>query len=165
VPVRVFVDGTRADRKAQLVKIVADIAARVKYLDIARLRTTTTPMCWSSWCGGPRPQSHHSDFCTAAERGARDSLLGRSAMPERLPQEREIRDAAFHVILTVDNGDFVFFDCAYEELLQSLGPITTPRPCPETMFNDNVSMGGFDVYVQLPSSSGLHAGLTRSIER
>ena len=25
------------------------------------------------------------------------------------------------VILTVDNGDFVFFDCAYEELLQSLG--------------------------------------------
>ena len=27
------------------------------------------------------------------------------------------------VILTVDNGDFVFLDCAYEELLQSLGPI------------------------------------------
>ena len=27
------------------------------------------------------------------------------------------------VILTVDAGDFVFLDCAYEELLQSLGPI------------------------------------------
>ncbi len=26
------------------------------------------------------------------------------------------------MILTVDNGDFVFLDCAYEELLQSLGP-------------------------------------------
>ena len=34
-PVRVFADGTRADRKAQLAKIVADIAARVQHLDIA----------------------------------------------------------------------------------------------------------------------------------
>src|SRR6266403_2999927 len=34
-PVRVFADGTRADRKAQLGKIVADIAARVQHLDIA----------------------------------------------------------------------------------------------------------------------------------
>ena len=29
------------------------------------------------------------------------------------------------VILTVDNGDFIFLDCAYEELLQSLGPERT----------------------------------------
>src|SRR5437762_2510206 len=35
VPVRVFADGTRADRKAQIAKIVADIASRVKHLDIA----------------------------------------------------------------------------------------------------------------------------------
>src|SRR3978361_1214044 len=35
VPVRVFADGSRADRKAQLAKIVADIAARVQHLDIA----------------------------------------------------------------------------------------------------------------------------------
>jgi len=34
-PVRVFADGTRTDRKAQLAKIVADIAARVQHLDIA----------------------------------------------------------------------------------------------------------------------------------
>ena len=34
-PVRVFADGTRPDRKAQLAKIVADIAARVQHLDIA----------------------------------------------------------------------------------------------------------------------------------
>src|SRR5438046_8542581 len=34
-PVRVFADGTRADRKAQLAKVVADIAGRVQYLDIA----------------------------------------------------------------------------------------------------------------------------------
>ena len=34
------------------------------------------------------------------------------------------------VILTVDNGDFIFLDCAYEELLQSLGPINDTLPCP-----------------------------------
>src|SRR5712671_6856060 len=34
-PVRVFADGNRPDRKAQLAKIVADIAGRVQYLDIA----------------------------------------------------------------------------------------------------------------------------------
>src|SRR3954468_24196389 len=35
LPVRVFADSNRADRKAQLAKIVADIAAKVKNLDIA----------------------------------------------------------------------------------------------------------------------------------
>jgi hypothetical protein len=52
------------------------------------------------------------------------------------------------VILTVDNGDFVFLDCAYEELLQSLGPINDTATVPWTMFNDNVSKGYFDVYDQ-----------------
>ena len=52
------------------------------------------------------------------------------------------------VILTVDDGDFVFFDCAYEELLQSLGPINDTSSVPWTMFNDDVSMGFFDVYDQ-----------------
>src|SRR5215472_10289696 len=34
-PVRVFADGNRADRKAQLAQVVADIARRVQHLDIA----------------------------------------------------------------------------------------------------------------------------------
>src|SRR6516225_7306893 len=33
-PVRVFADGSRADRKAQLAKVVADIGQRVQHLDI-----------------------------------------------------------------------------------------------------------------------------------
>ena len=52
------------------------------------------------------------------------------------------------VILTVDNGDFTFLDCAYEELLQALGPINDTSSVPWTMFNDNVHMGFFDVYDQ-----------------
>src|SRR5215475_8332686 len=34
-PVRVFAEGTRADRKAQLARVVADIGRRVQHLDIA----------------------------------------------------------------------------------------------------------------------------------
>ena len=69
------------------------------------------------------------------------------------------------VILTVDNGDFVFLDCAYEELLQSLGPINDTSTVPWTMFNDDVSMGFFDVYDQYilnllydPAHQGRHDG-------
>ena len=48
----------------------------------------------------------------------------------------------------MDDGDFVFFDCAYEEILQGLGPINDTDSVPWTMFNDDVSMGFFDVYDQ-----------------
>src|SRR3954464_15158853 len=38
-PVRVFADGNRSDRKAQLAKVVADIGRRVQHLDIAMADT------------------------------------------------------------------------------------------------------------------------------
>src|SRR6202047_68568 len=40
MPVRVFADGNRSDRKAQLAKVVADIGARVQHLDIAMAETS-----------------------------------------------------------------------------------------------------------------------------
>jgi Protein of unknown function (DUF2927) len=52
------------------------------------------------------------------------------------------------VILPVDAGDFTFYDCAYEELLQSLGAINDDSTVPWTMFNDDVQMGFFDIYDQ-----------------
>ena len=52
------------------------------------------------------------------------------------------------VILPVDAGEFTFFDCAYEEMLQGLGPINDDSSVPWTMFNDDVQMGFFDVYDQ-----------------
>src|SRR5262249_29141403 len=51
------------------------------------------------------------------------------------------------VLLVVDAGDFIFRDCVYEELLQSLGPIND-TDIPWTMFNDDVQMGFFDIYDQ-----------------
>ena len=52
------------------------------------------------------------------------------------------------MILPVDAGDFTFLDCAYEELLQALGPINDDASIPWTMFNDDVQMGFFDLYDQ-----------------
>ncbi len=147
-PVRVFADGTRADRKAQLAKIVADIAARGSAPRHRHgRRQSTTPMCRSSWCATAisiapsRPSTAANAPRRFAPRSTRNACSG-----FRKNEKFEIEHS--DVILTVDNGDFVFFDCAYEELLQSLGPINDTSSVPWTMFNDNVSMGYFDVYDQ-----------------
>ena len=146
-PVRIFVDGNRADRKAQLAKVVADIGKRVQHLDIA--------------------MSDSGDAANVVVKLVRDRDLNRTiATYYGVDRAREIRASLdpqclsgfrkndkfeiehSDVILTVDNGDFIFFDCAYEELLQAMGPINDTSSVPWTMFNDNVQMGFFDVYDQ-----------------
>ena len=146
-PVRVFADGARGDRKAQLARIVADIAARVQHLDIAMagdnddanvlvklVRDRDLNRTITTFYGNERAKEIRSSLDPQCLSGFRKN--------ERFEIEHS------DVILTVDNGDFVFFDCAYEELLQSLGPINDTSSVPWTMFNDNVSMGYFDVYDQ-----------------
>jgi hypothetical protein len=147
VPVRVFADGNRADRKAQLSKVVADIARRVQHLDIAMaensdganvvvklVRDRDLFRTISTFYGSERAREIHASLDPQCLSGFRKN--------ERF----EITHS--DVILTVDTGDFVFLDCAYEELLQSLGPINDTSSVPWTMFNDKVSMGYFDVYDQ-----------------
>ena len=146
-PVRVFADGTRPDRKAQLAKIVADIAARVQHLDIAMAGTTEDANVQVKLVRDRDLQRTIATFY-GSERAKeiRSSLDPQCLSGFRKNERFEIEHS--DVILTVDNGDFVFFDCAYEELLQSLGPINDTSSVPWTMFNDNVSMGYFDVYDQ-----------------
>ena len=147
VPVRVFADGTRADRKAQIAKIVADIASRVRHLDIAvvdnndnanvlvkLVRDRDLFRTISTFYGEERAKEIKTSLDPQCLSGFRKN------------EKFEIEHS--DVILTVDNGDFVFLDCAYEELLQSLGPINDTSTVPWTMFNDNVSMGYFDIYDQ-----------------
>ena len=147
-PVRVFADGaSRPDRKAQLVKVVADIAQRVQHLDIAMAET-----------GGDANvvvtlvrdrdlfRTIQSSYGNERAREIRQSLDPQCLSGFRKNDRFEIEHS--DVILTVDRGDFAFLDCAYEELLQSLGPINDTSTVPWTMFNDNVSMGFFDVYDQ-----------------
>jgi hypothetical protein len=146
-PVRVFAEGPRTGRKAQLAKIVADIGAHIAHLDIA--------------------MADSLEAANVAVTLVRDRDLDRTiAKTYGRERAREIKTSldpqclsGFHkneryeiehadVILTVDGGDFVFFDCAYEEMLQSLGPINDTSSVPWTMFNDKVSMGFFDVFDQ-----------------
>jgi hypothetical protein len=145
-PVRVHADG-RPDRKAQLAKIVTDIALRVRHLDIAMaesgeeanvvvklVRDRDLSRTIATFYGNERAREIRSSLDPQCLSGFRKN--------EKFEIERS------DVILTVDNGDFTFFDCAYEELLQSLGPINDTSTVPWTMFNDSVSMGFFDIYDQ-----------------
>ena len=146
-PVRVFADGNRGDRKAQLAKIVADIASRVQHLDIAMAGSLEEANVQVKLVRDRDLQRTIATFYGSDRaKEIRSSLDPQCLSGFRKNEKFEIEHS--DVILTVDNGDFVFFDCAYEELLQSLGPINDTASVPWTMFNDNVSMGYFDVYDQ-----------------
>ena len=146
-PVRVFADGDRPDRKAQLAKVVADIAKRVRHLDIAMAESSDGANVVVKLVRDRDLFRTISTFYGSDRaREIRTSLDPQCLSGFRKNDKYEIEHS--DVILTVDNGDFIFLDCAYEELLQSLGPINDTNSVPWTMFNDNVSMGFFDVYDQ-----------------
>jgi hypothetical protein len=146
-PVRVFAEGNRADRRAQLAQVVADIAKRVQHLDIA-IVTNAEDANVTVKLVRDRDLSRTiaKDYGNARAKEIKTSLDPQCLSGFRKNDAYEIERS--NVILTVDNGDFVFLDCAYEELLQSLGPINDTSSVPWTMFNDKVSMGFFDVYDQ-----------------
>jgi len=146
-PVRVYAESDRADRKAQLAKVVADIGKRVQHLDIAMIDTNEAANVRVKLVRDRDLFRTISSFYGAEKaREIRTSLDPQCLSGFRKNDNFEIEHS--DVILTVDNGDFTFLDCAYEELLQSLGPINDTASVPWTMFNDNVSMGYFDVYDQ-----------------
>ncbi len=147
-PVRVFViNKGRPDRRAQLAKIIADIGKRIQHLDIAitenRDEANFTVIL---------VRDRDLNATLAAVYGdERAREIHRSLDPQCLSsfsKNEQFEIVRSDVILTVDNSDFVFHDCAYEELLQALGPINDTRSVPWTMFNDTVHMGYFDVYDQ-----------------
>jgi hypothetical protein len=148
MPVRVFASGgARPDRRAQLARVVADIGARVRHLDIAMadsrdsanvivnlVRDRDLSRTIATFYGNERAREIRSSLDPQCLSGFRKN--------ERFEIEHS------DVLLTFDSSDFTFLDCAYEELLQSLGPINDTSSVPWTMFNDSVSMGFFDVYDQ-----------------
>lgn len=148
VPVRVFAGGVnRPDRKAQLAKVVADIARRIAHLDIAMAETgEAANVAVTLVRDRDLLRTIKRFYGEERAREIRKSLDPQCLSGFRKSETFEIQHS--DVILTVDNGDFVFLDCAYEELLQSLGPINDTSAVPWTMFNDKVSMGFFDVYDQ-----------------
>jgi hypothetical protein len=147
-PVRVFADGVRRNnRKTQLAKVVADIANRVRHLDIAMADSSDGANVVVKLVRDRDLFRTISTFYgTERAREIRSNLDPQCLSGFRKNDKYEIEHS--DVILTVDNGDFIFLDCAYEELLQSLGPINDTTSIPWTMFNDSVQMGFFGVYDQ-----------------
>lgn len=146
-PVRVFAEGSRADRKAQLAKVVADIGQRVQHLDIAMAdKAEDANITVQLVRDRDLTRTIAKNYGSERAKEIKTSLDPQCLSAFRKNERYEITHS--DVILTVDTGDFVFLDCAYEELLQSLGPINDTSSVPWTMFNDKVSMGYFDVYDQ-----------------
>jgi hypothetical protein len=147
-PVRVFVDSRgEPDRRRQVAEAVTDIAARIEHLDIAMTEERA-----ASNVGVTLVRKRDFAATIRAFYGReRARRIQRSLEPACLSgfsKDEQYRIVHSDVILVVDAGDFIFYDCVYEELLQALGPINDDSSVPWTMFNDEVQKGFFDVYDQ-----------------
>ena len=164
-PIRIFVDSKAApDRSSQIADVIADIRARVNHLDIA-----ITDDRESANFVVTLVRDSDVDATIRARYGAeRASQIQQSLHPQCLSgigKDGHFRIRRAEAILPVDAGDFIFYDCAYEELLQGLGTINDDSSVPWTMFNDDVQMGFFDVYDQyllnILYDPRVHPGMTR----
>ena len=147
-PVRILViNKALPDRSSAIATVVADIRARINHLDLAITND---------------PEAANFVVRLVANRDlartirslygiGRAKRIQRSLNPQCLSgigKDGRYRIRRAEVILPVDAGEFTFYDCAYEELLQALGAINDDPTVPWTMFNDEVQMGFFDIYDQ-----------------
>jgi len=130
----------------------------VDHLDVAVTNDRQAANCRLQACRGARSGSDHSLALRQRQSKAEfNKPLIRNACPglARISANR-IRRA--EVILPIDAGDFTFYDCAYEELLQALGAITTTARFPGPMFTDGRPDGilrRYDQYLsQIPTTRG-----------
>jgi hypothetical protein len=164
-PVRVYVEGAALPaRRAAVAAVIADIRRHIAHLDIATTEKRGNANIVV------RLVRDRDLAATIRELFGRDGRrIMRSLEPQCLSgirKDANYRILGSDVILVVDAGTFVFYDCAYEELLQALGPIRDDPTVPWTMFNDDVQMGFFDVYDQYILNILYHprvrAGMTRA---
>jgi hypothetical protein len=147
-PVRIFLDSkAEPDRRPEIEAVVADIRARVNHLDVAVTNDREKANFVVRLVA-----AHDVDRTIRALYGKdKAKRIQQTLNPQCLSgigKDERFRIRRAEVILPVDAGDFTFYDCAYEELLQALGAINDDRSVPWTMFNDDVQMGFFDVYDQ-----------------
>jgi hypothetical protein len=147
-PVRIFVVSKgQPDRRPEIAAIVDDIRARVNHLDIA----VTNDRAAANFVVTLAAERNFTRTIRSLYGNDRARRIQTSLNPQCLSgigKDSRYRIRRAEVILPVDTGEFEFYDCAYEELLQALGAINDDRSVPWTMFNDDVQMGFFDVYDQ-----------------
>lgn len=164
-PIRVLVDNRgQPDRRAQIAAVVDDIRAHIEHIDIAVTQNATEANVVVTLVRD-RDLSRTIRKLYGARRARQ---IQTSLEPQCLSGFRKddmFRIERSDVLLASDVGDYIFYDCAYEELLQALGPINDDESVPWTMFNDNVQMGFFGVYDQYLLNIIYHprvrAGMTR----
>jgi hypothetical protein len=147
-PVRVFVESrARPDRRRQVAHAVADIATRIDHLDIAMTgdraaANVDVTLVRNRDLAATIRAFYGRDRARRIERSLEPQCLS------GFSKDDQYRIVHSDVILVADAGEFIFYDCVYEELLQALGPINDDASVPWTMFNDDVQKGFFDVYDQ-----------------
>lgn len=163
-PVRVYVDSqAKPDRRAALAAVVADIRARIANIDLA-----VTEQRAEANVIVRLVRNRDLAKTISSVYGAAGRRIVKSLEPQCLSgfsKDADYRILQSTVILAADVRDFTFYDCAYEELLQALGPIRDDSSVPWTMFNDDVQKGFFDVYDQyllnIHYDPSIRAGMTR----
>ena len=147
-PIRVYVDNKATpDRSSQVAAVVADIRTRIRDLDIAMTGRRDDAQIVVLLVHD-RDLAHAIRALYGIDRARR---IQRSLEPQCLSGFRKDENSRIlhsDVLIVADAGEFVFYDCIYEELLQSLGPINDDTTVPWSMFNDDVQMGYFDLYDQ-----------------
>jgi hypothetical protein len=164
-PIRIYIDNRAVpDRTSQVAAVIEDIRSRVEHLDIAVTQNESDANVVVTL-------TRDRELIPLIRRlyGAeRARQIQHNLEPQCLSGFR--KDANFRiqksdVLIVADVGDYIFFDCIYEELLQALGPINDDENVPWTMFNDEVQMGFFGVYDQyllnIIYHPRIHAGMTR----
>jgi hypothetical protein len=165
-PVRIFVANEGLpDRLPEITAIVADIRAHVNHLDVAITSNRETANFFVTLIA----ERDMKKVIRARYGSGKAARIQQSLNPQCLSgigKDSRYRIRRAEVILPVDAGEFTFYDCAYEELLQALGAINDDRSVPWTMFNDDVQMGFFDVYDQyllnILYDPRIRAGMTRA---
>jgi hypothetical protein len=147
-PVRIFLDSKSGpDRRPEIAAIIADIRAHVNHLDVAVTNDRQAANFVVRLVA-----AHDLDRTIRSLYGSEKAKrIQQTLNPQCLSgigKDQRYRIRRAEVILPIDAGDFTFYDCAYEELLQALGAINDDRSVPWTMFNDDVQMGFFDIYDQ-----------------
>jgi hypothetical protein len=165
-PVRIYFDNrANANRRADLAGVIADIRSHMRHLDVAMTEDRKAANIVVTLV---RDRAELQRTMRTFYGRARANEIERRLTPQCLSgfsEDGEHRIRRSEVILTAEGGEFGFLDCAYEELLQALGPINDDRSVPWTMFNDDVHMGFFDIYDQyilnILYDPRVHPGMTR----
>lgn len=147
-PVRIFIESkAQPDRRAEIAEVIADIRRRIDHLDVS----ITDDREEANFVISLVADREIAATIRARYGSSRASQIEKSLAPQCLSgigKDKQFRVRRAEVILPVDAGDFTFYDCAYEEILQGLGAINDDSSVPWTMFNDDVQMGFFDIYDQ-----------------